>query len=247
MSQQKYIICVALNLFACGDSKTYMFGTRNLFLHRIIVLHLVSATSESFSTWGPYIFVIYNNIYYYYSILISLFQLYGWGNRPRTVVWLVKLVSVRARNQMHVRVRIQGLLSFNSSSLQCLTFSVLPGVKVIRKDHKTLLCPYCACRTMFLTLYLQENPASGMIMLPFLLPSLLCRKNIFNYPGDAQIPSPCEISKQHYSLQSRKQILLGFLPHPNPTPSAVSGSTITNSRAYCFQIFFVHFYICVCI
>lgn len=57
-------------------------------------------------------------------------------------------------------------------------------------------------------------------------------KNVFHYLGDAKIHAQCEISNNTVVYKTRRKIPLGFLPHPDPTLSLGSDSSI-NSMA-CF-------------
>lgn len=102
-----------------------------------------------------------------------------------------------------------GLFSSHSSSPRRPQCSIPPGAKAVRTGYKILLYPQRTCS------YSSSNRTQHQVWLfLFSLPSLLCRKNMFNYPGDAQIHSQCEISKQHGSLHSRKENSRWLPPWP---------------------------------
>ena len=155
------------------------------FFHRTIATIQWVLPLDHLLFQAPYIFSFLNS----YIILPTL-QI--GKNGSRTVAWLAKLVSVRVRNRKHMSIKALSPAVLNSSSPQCLRSSVLPGAKAVRtgfEDHYYLTI-------MYLKNYFLNNSTANrthpQVWLHFFfffffkkLPQLLCRKNMFNYPGDA--------------------------------------------------------------
>lgn len=143
----KHIIHGALSVFTCDNHRNVLFGTKNIGwqlsfneCYLICCLRLLTHLAS--------------------LILMPSSWLYRWGNRLTTIVWLAKLVSVRARAGSDSKA---SYLTLHHRSAYNAVFYLMLRLSGLAAKY------YCS-HNMPLIRYFLQNPDSGMIIfLSFLL------------------------------------------------------------------------------